>query len=120
MAVSGTITQVKDNYGLLFIQITGFAGLNNTTPPFLSQGYPYGSIHLVGTTTTGDTVQLQGSNDGVNYVLLASFAAAATNAILPLTVGSAVDAPAKFYQLQLTGTGGGTYTFNAVLMGTRG
>lgn len=125
MALSGTISQVKDNYGLLTVSITGFAGLNNTTPSFLSQGYPYGSaqIDLTSGAPTADTIALQLSNDGINFATsttnTANITSTVSTALFSLNVGS-IDAPAKFYQFLLSAGGVGTYTITCVLMGSRG
>lgn len=114
MAVSGTITGSFDNYRNYNVTISNFNINANTTPSFRSRGFVIGSWTLSGSLTT-PSVQLQGSNDGVNFFNITS---AILSAVGIQTLTTPTNMVPMFYQFTATGTG--TATIVATLMSTFG
>src|ERR1700757_2969261 len=111
MAQSGTITKVHNVYRNAILVIAGVTNATNC-PPFISDGFPYGTIQVTTTGTTPTGVQLQGSNDGTNWSNLGA-AASSFPAMAPLTVAG--ESPALWYQFTVSG-GDGTTVANAVVL----
>jgi hypothetical protein len=113
MAVSGTMTQSYNFFRNAIIKIAGVTN-GNTCPPFNSQGFPYGTVEVVLTSGTAPTsIQLQGSNDGVNFVNL-GVVATTLPAMSPLTVSN--ESPALWYQFAISGGDGTTLVSATVLL----
>ena len=106
----GTATQHYDEYRASIIQITGITAAG-TTPSIRSRSLVAGSFVVSGTwaTSASTTVQLQGSNDNLNYIALG----------IPLTAGSGGTTPQgapvspddfyfAFYNWVITGGDAGT------------
>lgn len=113
MATVGTIAGSYDVYRNFNITIANFNIASNTTPSFRSLGFVIGSWALEGTLTT-PSVQLQGSNDNVNFFNIGT--AATVVGINTMTT------PTNMVPIwyQFAGTGTGTATIIVTLMSTFG
>lgn len=111
MAQSGTIAESYNVFRNMVITITGVTNGTNC-PPFLSNGFPFGSLTVFVTGTPPTGVQLQGSNDAVHWANLGT-AGTSFPAMAPLVVSE--ESPALWYQFTVSG-GDGTTVVNAVAL----
>ena len=121
MAQVGTVAGTYDQYRNFNLTISGFVlGSASNTPPFRSLGFVIGSWALTGTLVSA-SVQLQGSNDGVNWFNLGT--AATQTGIYGLTGAntSSSNVVPVFYRFLDAGSGDtGTATITVTLMSTFG
>ena len=119
----GTATQHFDEYRASIINITGITAAG-TTPTIRSRSLVAGSFVVSGTwaTSTSTTVQLQGSNDNLNFIALGVALTAASGGTTPQ--GAAIspdDFYFSFYNWVITGGDAGTsFAINARLTSPAG
>lgn len=117
MAIGTTVSSV-DVYRNTNVVISGIT-TNGQTQPFRSLGFVIGSYIISGTPGTSTTVQLQGSNDGVNF---ANIGTAVTLTTLPVqgAMMSVDNAVPVFYAFTIAAGTGQSLTINVTLMSTFG
>lgn len=117
MAIGTTISSV-DQYRNTNVVISGLT-TTGQTQPFRSLGFVIGSYIISGTPGTSTSVQLQGSNDGVNFASIGS-----PQALSALPVQGALmsvdNAVPVFYAFSITAGTGFSLTINITLMSTFG
>jgi len=105
----GTANQHFDEYRASIINVTGITAAG-TTPSVRSRSLVAGSFVVSGTwsTSSSTTVQLQGSNDNVNFIALGIALTAASGTTPQGAAMSPDDFYFSFYNWVITGGDAGT------------
>lgn len=109
MALSGTITAHYNEFREWIVNIVGMTTAT-TSPSFRGRGLPNASFEVTGTwaTSTSTTVQLQGSNDNVNFANIGVPLSASSGTTPQVGVVNPDGFFFSFYQFNLTGGDAGT------------